>query len=72
MPTYSKVGGQHDFSIAESPDPSRACGGKESGYARLGTCHIANLNVLISQAAVSNTDQCKCQGADNFFLSPIE
>ena len=35
MPTYSEVDGQHDFSIVESPDPSRACGGKGSGCVRL-------------------------------------
>jgi len=28
--SYSEVGGQHDFSIVESPDPSRAGGGKGS------------------------------------------
>jgi len=36
MSTYSEVGGQHDFSIVGPPDPSGACRGKGSGYARLG------------------------------------
>ena len=35
MLTYSEVGGQHDFSIVESPDPSGACEGKGCGYMRL-------------------------------------
>ena len=44
MPAYSEVGGQHDFSIVESPDPS---GGKGSGYARLLDCYFRSTDCSI-------------------------
>ena len=48
MPTYSEVGDQHDFSVVEPPDPSRAC--EEKGLATYVRLLESTQNASIEQS----------------------